>query len=480
MKFSKSQWMRFGIAAAVYILFTVWTGNYWLLLGLSVIADIYLTKFIPWGAWKKVKNPALKKVMEWADAIIFALVAVYIINLFIFQNYEIPSSSLEKTLQVGDFLFVSKLSYGPRVPNTPLSFPLTQHTFPVLECKSYIDWPQWDYKRLKGTGQVIRNDIVVYNFPAGDTVALKVQNPDYYTLCRQYGRDSIHGKKDDFGEIVFRPVDRRENYVKRCVGMPGDTIEVRDNALFIDGKQQQDPKNMQLNYFVETEGVLITEAQFRILDVSKEDRIMAENSSGYFYRLGTMEIVSSSYAGFFRRLNILPATADGRYNPVYRLPLTKKALETLKRFPFVKSIHVEPDDIFSSFSYPVDYETGWTRDNYGPLWIPRKGETIVLNEKTLGLYAHCIVNYEGNTLRKDNGNVYLNGVPANSYTFKYDYYFMMGDNRHNSADSRSWGFVPEDHVVGKPILVWLSLDKDRSLFKGKIRWNRLFKIVHSE
>ncbi|MDR2627964.1 MAG: S26 family signal peptidase, partial [Dysgonamonadaceae bacterium] len=189
MKFSKSQWSKFGIIAAIYILFTAWVGNYWLLLGLFVITDIYLTKYVHWGAWKKAKNPSLKKIAEWADAIIFALVAVYIINLFIFQNYKIPSSSLEKTLLVGDFLFVSKLSYGPRVPNTPISFPLTQHTFPVLECKSYLDWPQWDYKRLKGTGQVKRYNIVVFNFPAGDTVALKVQNPDYYTLCQDYGRD---------------------------------------------------------------------------------------------------------------------------------------------------------------------------------------------------------------------------------------------------------------------------------------------------
>jgi signal peptidase I len=261
--------------------------------------------------------------------------------------------------------------------------------------------------------------------------------------------------------------------------MPGDTIEVRNNALFIDGKQMQDPENMQLNYFVETNGAFISDEQFRLLNVSHEDRVVADNN-GYFYRPGNGEIVAQSVSNLFPRLSIQSVTIDGRYNPVYRIPLTKKSLETLQRFSFVKSIHIEPDNIFNNYSYPVDYETGWTRDNYGPLWIPKKGETIVLNEKTLGLYSRCIVNYEGNTLRKDNGNIYLNGVLANSYTFKYDYYFMMGDNRHNSADSRSWGFVPEDHIVGKPILVWLSLDKDRSLFKGGIRWNRLFKMVHSE
>lgn len=461
-KFNKSQWIKFSIAAIIYTLFTVWTGNYWLLFGLLVITDIYLTKLIPWGVWKKSENQALKKVTEWVDAILFALVAVYIINLFIFQNYQIPSSSLEKTLLVGDFLFVSKVSYGPRVPNTPLSFPLAQHTLPVLNCKSYIDWPQWDYKRLKGTGSIQRNDIVVFNFPAGDTVALKIQNTDYYSLCKRNGWNVVNSDEAQFGDIVFRPVDRRENYVKRCIGMPGDTIEVRNNAVFIDGKQIEDPEHAQMNYYVETNGSYISEEQFRILHVSYEDR------------------ASFSNPGILSHVGIQPATIDGRFNPVYRIPLTKKALETVKRFTFVKSVHIEPDDIFENDVYPVDYETGWSRDNYGPLWIPRKGASIALNDKTLGLYTRCIVNYEGNTLKMDDDKIYLNGILASSYTFKYDYYFMMGDNRHNSADSRSWGFVPEDHVVGKPILVWLSLDKDRGLFDGKIRWNRIFKIVHSK
>jgi len=177
-KATKKQWISFAIVAILYILFVIWDGNYWLLLGVPFIFDIYISKFIPWGSWKNTKNPTLRKIAEWADAIIFALVAVYFINIFIFQNYKIPSSSLEKTLLVGDYLFVSKLSYGPRVPNTPLSFPLTQHTLPIINTKSYIEWPQWDYKRLRGFGNVERNDIVVFNFPAGDTVARKMENPD--------------------------------------------------------------------------------------------------------------------------------------------------------------------------------------------------------------------------------------------------------------------------------------------------------------
>lgn len=462
MKISKSQWIRFGIVSLIYLLFTIWVGNYWLLLGIPVIVDIYLTKFIPWGAWKKSKNPTFRKAMEWIDAILFALIAVYIINLFLFQNYKIPTSSLEKSLLVGDFLFVSKVSYGPRVPNTPLSFPLAQHTLPILNTKSYFDRPQWGYRRLRGLGDVKRNDIVVFNFPTGDTVALKMQNPDYYTLVMQYGRERVNTDKFTFGEIVYRPVDRRENYVKRCIGMPGDSLEVRENKVYIDGVKQIDPKYMQLNYFVETKGGQITDEQFRLLNVSKDDRMLI--------------MPNEANTDFYKFLGIKP-NAQGSFNPLYRIPLTKMALETLKRFTFIESVRVEPD-AFGGPVFPLGADNGWTRDNYGPIWIPKKGATIVLNRENLALYERCIVNYEGNTLRKENGVFYLNGQPANSFTFKYDYYFMMGDNRHNSADSRSWGFVPEDHVVGKPILVWLSLDKDRGLFDGGIRWNRIFMMVH--
>lgn len=246
--------------------------------------------------------------------------------------------------------------------------------------------------------------------------------------------------------------------------MPGDSLEVSENAVFINGKRLNDPVNMQLNYFVETKGGYITEEQFRLLDVSKDDQMLINRDQ--------------NAQMLFSFLGIAP-NVQGGFNPVYRVPLTKKALETLQRFTFIESVRVEPD-AFGGPVYPVGYQTGWTRDNYGPIWIPKKGATIVLNAETLALYERCIANYEGNTLQQDGGIIYLNGQPANSYTFKYDYYFMMGDNRHNSADSRSWGFVPEDHVVGKPILVWLSIDKDRNFFRGGIRWNRLFKLVHSE
>ncbi|MDR1624087.1 MAG: S26 family signal peptidase [Tannerellaceae bacterium] len=441
----KKQWIKFGIWALIYILFTLWMQNAWLLLGLIVLVDIFLTKVIRWGGWKKSENPSVRHALEWVDDILFALIAVYFINLFVFQNYQIPSSSLEKSLLVGDYLFVSKLSYGPRVPNTPLSFPLVQNTFPVIDTKSYLDWPEWGYKRVAGLGEVKRNDIVVFNFPAGDTVALKVQNPDYYTLAEIYGREAILLDKATFGDVIYRPVDKRENYVKRCIGMPGDTISIVNNQVYIDGVAAKNPEEMQLNYYVETDGSIITEEQFRLMNISKEDRGLASGQNN---------------------------------KPVYHFPLTQKGKEIAERLPTVKKVLVEPDGRNDSM-YPVDYQTNWSRDNYGPLWIPKKGATIELTEQNIGLYNRCIRNYENNTLERKDGKVFINGEEAKTYTFRYDYYWMMGDNRHKSADSRSWGFVPEDHIVGKPILIWLSLDKDRDWFDGKIRWNRLFTIVHN-
>ncbi|MDR1202597.1 MAG: signal peptidase I [Tannerellaceae bacterium] len=456
----KKQWIKFGIWTLIYILFTCWMQNAWLLLGLIVLADIFLIKSIPWGGWKKSKNPSVRHALEWVDDILFALIAVYFINLFVFQNYQIPSPSLEKTLLVGDYLFVSKLSYGPRVPNTPFSFPLVQNTFPIINTKSYLDWPEWGYKRVAGLGEVKRNDIVVFNFPAGDTIALKVQNPDYYTLVEMYGRERIILDKATYGDVLYRPVDKRENYVKRCVGMPGDTLLIVNNQLYIDGVASKNPEKMQLNYFVETDGSVITEEQFRLMDVSKDDRKMA---SGQVL----------SFLGFM-------PNASGQYNPVYHFPLTQKGVEIAEKLPSIKKVLVEPD-VFGGgdYTYPVDYQTGWSRDNYGPLWIPKKGATIELNEQNVGLYSRCIRNYENNTFEEKDGKILINGKEETTYTFKYDYYWMMGDNRHNSADSRSWGFVPEDHIVGKPILIWLSIDKDRGWFDGKIRWNRLFTMVHN-
>ncbi len=487
-KATRAQWVKFAIVTVLYLAFLIWVKSWLGLIVVPFIFDIYISKKIPWGFWKKSENPAVRSVMSWVDAIVFALVAVYFVNIYVFQNYQIPSSSLEKSLLVGDYLYVSKLSYGPRVPNTPLSMPLAQHTLPLVNTKSYIEWPQWDYKRVPGLGKVKRNDIVVFNFPAGDTVATNYQQTDFYSLAynegqRMYpnpvnmdsltrkqqravydlyynaGRNLILSNPKMYGDVVVRPVDRRENYVKRCVGLPGDTLEIRDAQVYIDGKPLENPEDMQLNYLVQTTGPYITEDMFRELGISKDDQAMVTNES------------------LLMEMGLTHRDAQGRLAPTYDLPLTKKMLETLSaNKKLVSRIVMEPE-MFTGQMYPLNLYTKWDRNNYGPIWIPKKGATIKLTEDNLPIYERPIRAYEGNTLEVKEDGIYINGKKTDEYTFKMDYYWMMGDNRHNSADARSWGFVPEDHIVGKPIVVWLSLDKDRGWFDGKIRWNRIFKWV---
>lgn len=453
------QWIKALIASIIYILFIVWVGNFWWLLLLPLILDIYLTKIIPWTFWKKTKNKFLYSVMSWVDAIVFALVAVYFINTYLFQNYKIPTSSLEKSLLVGDYLLVDKVTYGPRVPITPLSFPLAQHTLPVLNCKSYLETLSWDYRRLAGLDTIKALDIVVFNFPAGDTVASNVQVPDYYTLCEFYGREQVWNNKEYFGEIVVRPVDRRENYVKRCVGLPGDSLKIVDGQIYINGIAQHNPENLQKNYLVMTDGRKISDEQFERLGVSVDDRTLINN-----WRNGDVILQSLQY----------PVNEKNGYNPVYYLPLTVKALNQIKNFPNVLEVINDPD-LFSHQVYPKAY-TQWSRDNYGPIYIPRKGATVDINLENYPLYERLIRAYEGNELQVKDSTIYINGEVATEYTFKMNYYWMMGDNRHNSEDSRYWGYVPEDHIVGKPQFVWLSVDKDKSGFNA-IRWNRFFKWI---
>lgn len=409
--------------------------------------------------------------MDWVDAIVFALVAVYFVFLLFFQNYQIPSSSLEKSLLVGDFLIVNKASYGPRMPMTPLSFPLAQHTMPLVGGKSYIEKPQWPYRRIAGLGRVQRGDIVVFNFPTGDTVALNMQNPDYYSICyslmqeRQMSRaqaaEYVHGHPEIFGQIIWRPVDRRENYVKRCVGLPGDSLQIIDNQVYVNGKALQDAPGVQYNYFVQTRGGQISEKQFEQWGISRDDRlILAENSA------------LTPLLGFTR-------DEGGRRQVIYHFPATAEVLERIRRASNIQEVKIEKAQIgdysLGGYVFPLDERVSWTRDDFGPLWIPAKGATIELNGQNEILYGRAIRTYEGHSLEQRDGQYFLDGEPATTYTFSMDYYWMMGDNRHNSADSRYWGFVPEDHIVGRPMLVWLSLNKDKTWLHGKIRWNRFFK-----
>ena len=467
----KVQWAKFAVVLALYLLFLVWVESWLGLIVVPFIFDVYITKKIHWQWWKDEEGP-VRLIMSWVDALVFALVAVYFINLFFFQNYVIPSSSLEKSLLTGDYLFVSKVSYGPRIPETPLTMPLTQHTMPLVNVKSYIEWPHWDYRRVKGLGNVKLNDIVVFNSPAGDTLVNeeRYQANDYYQMVysigdqlmqqngqekdvramnplqqRHYfeqvyatGRNYISSMPGEYGDIISRPTDRRENYVKRCVGLPGQTLQIKNRIVYLDGKANKEPDNVQYTYKMKLKGEFPVELADE-LGITNEDLLM--------------------------------------YNQSGVIPLTKKACLALKANKnLVESISINADAIYGDL-YPLNAYTGWTRDNYGPVWIPKKGKSIQLNLKNLPIYERCIKVYEGNDLKVDSqGNIFINGKLAKSYTFKLDYYWMMGDNRHNSADSRYWGFVPEDHVVGKPIFIWWSHSPDHPGFSG-IRWNRLFKFV---
>lgn len=454
-----TRWIRFTIVALIFTLWVAWLGSWWVLIFLLLLFDIYITGYIPFTWWKKSKNKAVKSVMSWVDAIIYALILVYFVFTFLGQNYQIPSSSLEKSLLVGDYLWVNKVAYGPRVPMTPVHFPLVQNTLPIINTKSYLEHPQWEYKRLKGLGKVERGDIVVFNFPAGDTVTTKVTNPDYYTLVDMFGRFAVHNNKDQFGDVIYRPVDRRENYVKRAVGLPGERLKIVDNVIYIDGKPIEQPENVQFNYFFQMRNEL-TDKEWEELGISVDDR-------------GRLNVNAGDAENV--RLNGFVADDNGSIPPIYVAPLTEAMIEKIKsNGNFVHMFRVPASEQMSLFPKGVSHD--WTRADYGELWIPKKGATIKLDENTWAIYERCIRNYEGHhdAYLKD-GVVYIDGKPADTYTFAMDYYFMMGDNRYNSQDSRFWGFVPEDHIVGTPMRVLISFDNDRGLFDGKIRWNRILR-----
>ena len=448
-----TRWIRFGIVSLLFFLWVIWMGNPWLGIFWLLLIDIYITAYIPWTWWKDKKVP-VRSVMAWVDAIIYALVLVYFIFAFIGQNYKIPSSSLEKSLLVGDYLWVNKTIYGPRVPQTPLHFPLAQHTLPIVNTKSYLDQPQLAYHRLPGIRSIERGDIVVFNYPQGDTVALKIQNPDYYQISYDLRRNGIDNpreymeqNKEMFGEIVWRPVDRRENYVKRAIGLPGEFLEIRNDSVFIDGKAIEEPDNVQFNYIIPVKST-ISDEKWSELGVRGDDHgqspVFSESEGVYYYNV--------------------PLTYDMKAEveawPEVAGPLLREGLVGLYDL---------------SGMFPLGASYGWTRPDMGPFWIPKRGSTLHLTMENLPIYERAISVYEGNDLRVKDGKIYINGEQTDYYTFKMDYYWMMGDNRDRSADSRYWGFVPEDHIVGSPMFIIASFDEEKGLFDGKIRWNRILR-----
>jgi signal peptidase I len=438
MKYLKRKWFMLLIVSSLYLLWVIWLGNYWWLFGFIIIFDSYVTQKVHWAFWKKRNPPDGRqtKVVEWIDAIIFAVIAATFIRLFFIEAYTIPTASMEKSMMVGDYLFVSKVAYGPKLPNTPVSFPFVHHTMPFsTNLRSFSTIIHNPYRRMKGLGEIKNDDVVVFNFPEGDTVALKIPDASYYQLINSYGRQKVRTNTRDFGDLIYRPVDKRENYIKRCVAIPGDSLRIVHSQVFINGKLQKEIPGIQFKYLVNINGASINKEVLEKLEIAPNE-IVGSGSSYNIY-----------------------LTEDQRHK-----------LENLKFVQSVARTFYTSDEIMPDI-FPCDPKYSWNLDNYGPIWIPKKGATVNLTTDNLPLYRRIIDVYEENDLQVKDGKIFINGIDAKTYTFKMDYYWMMGDNRYNSLDSRYWGFVPEDHVVGKASLVWLSLDKNKN-FPGNIRWNR--------
>ncbi len=385
-----------------------------------------------------VNNYKKSGAREWIDAAVFAVVAATLIRTFVFEAYTIPTPSMEKTLLVNDFLFVSKFAYGPRIPNTPIAMPFVHHTIPGLNVRSYVEWVHIPYTRWFAS-PVKRNDAVVFNFPANDTLINDEENygskVTYYQAIRDKGRDYVWQTFEDL--IITRPVDKRENFIKRCVAVAGDTLQIKNSVVYINGAAQDFPKEFEKYYHVQTNGTPLNEEDVSAIGIHTDPDLR--------------EFVANGVGSYMINMTLAE----------------KKKVEALKNV-------VKVEDFYYSISpelYPY-YDTAtvkWSADNYGPLWIPKRGASIRLSADNIIRYRRCIETYEGNTLEIRNSKVFINGQESLSYTFKMDYYWLMGDNRHNSLDSRFWGFVPEDHVVGKASLIWFSWDKGPR-FSRMFRW----------
>jgi len=429
----------FVIAALLWSAIMVWTQLWYPLILNLVIFDLFITRKVDWTLRKYRLPRFLQSAIEWTALLILALISSFAIKTLFVEAYKIPTPSMEETLLTGDYIFVSKLAYGPRLPGTPLAIPFYHNKLPSGQ-KSYSERLEMPYKRLRGFSKVKRDDIIVFNFPEGDTMVVQYPGQNYYSLVRQYGRDYM---QSEF-EIITHPVDKRENYIKRCIGLPGDFLAIVDGEILVNGKIWPERPDKKYKYYVATKGEPLPDSLLDSLKILK-------NSVTY-----------------------------NQVNSLHVLYLTVEKEDLLNSLPEVRSIqrYSEPMLSFQNHEiFPHSRDYRWTGDNFGPVHVPKKGDSIRINHINLPLYQRIIEVYEKNKIQWIFGDLYINGSPANYYTFKMNYYFVMGDNHHNSADSRYWGFVPEDHLLGKAVLVWFSIEPDQPFLEG-LRKERIFNSIN--
>jgi signal peptidase I len=433
--FSLNRILLFLFGAAFYVLLCVWFRYYWLFPG---VIPIYYACFYKIPFLQRIKLPGqIKLALDIVFSVLIALAITLSVRTLCVEAYKIPTPSMENTLMTGDYLFVSKLAYGPKLPNTPLSVPFLPEMFKSGKV-SYSRLLELPYKRLKGLSWIKRNDIIVFNFPEGDSVVVQYPGQNYYSLVRQYGKQFLLSHFS----VVVHPVDKRDNYIKRCIGLPGDSIRIIASEVFVNGRRIEELQGQQYNYYVRTRNVPLSQQCMDDLELDSGNLTFNPNTSMYI-------------------LNLTAAKA-ARIAAYPEVGSVQRYTETINSF--------RNTEIF-----PHSDNYLWSADDFGPLWVPGKGRKTEINITNLPLYRRIIEVYEKNKLELKGDSIYINGKFARSYTFRMNYYFVMGDNRHNSADSRFWGFVPEDHLVGKASMIWYSFDSGKGI-RG-IRLNRMFKTI---